>query len=244
VPASTSPAKPAHKKFKNADQECTAAADTDAVYQDADTGLTFSSSFQLYKSDGRGITFRVAVPDNVASYTAFDAVVQMVVPNDVGWAGLAWGGSMPKNPILVAWKGTSNNVVLSSRWATWVSPFPPSLIIPGVSNSPPSGHVLPTDYSLATYTLFKAGTKSNSTHWQFTALCKGCTSWDAGSGALRYLAPRGGNRLAFAYSPTKPSSPNSPSSTLAIHDVHGYWQHDFAGGVNAGFEAAVARLTT
>ena len=42
----------------------------------------------------------------------------MVVPNDVGWAALAWGGSMPKNPLLIAWRGTSNNVVLSSRWAT------------------------------------------------------------------------------------------------------------------------------
>ena len=93
------------------------AADSNAIYQDADTGLVFSSAFQLYKSDGRGITFRVAVPDGVDSYTPFDAVIQMVVPNDVGWAGLAWGGSMPKNPILVAWKGTTN-VVLSSRWAT------------------------------------------------------------------------------------------------------------------------------
>ncbi len=107
-----------------------------------------------------------------------------------------------------------------------------------------SGHVQPTDYSGATYTLFKAGTKSNSTHWQFTALCKGCTSWDAGSGALRYLSPKGGNRLAFAYSPTKPSNINSPSSSIAIHDVHGYWNHDFTGAVNPNFATTVQKLTT
>lgn len=87
------------------------------VYQDPDTGLTFSSAFQLYKTDGRGITFRIAVPDDAQSYTAYDAVVQMVVPNDAGWAGLAWGGSMPRNPLLVAWKGNGDNIVLSSRMA-------------------------------------------------------------------------------------------------------------------------------
>lgn len=95
-----------------------AAAAANAIYQDSDTGLIFSSNFALYKADGRGITFRVAIPDDAESYTAYDAVIQIVVPNDVGWAGLAWGGSMPRNPILVAWRGSSNNVVLSSRWAT------------------------------------------------------------------------------------------------------------------------------
>jgi hypothetical protein len=107
-----------------------------------------------------------------------------------------------------------------------------------------SGHTMPTEYSGAQYTLFKSGTKSNSTHWQFTALCKGCTAWDAGSGSMRYLNPRGGNRLAFAYSPSKPSNLNSPSSSIPIHDVHSYWSHDFAQAANANFETTVQRLTS
>jgi len=204
----------------------TAVADN-AVVQDPDTGLVFTSNFQLYKSDGRGITYRVAVPDDAQNYAAFDVVVQVIIPNDVGWAGLAWGGSMTNNPLLVAWRGSSNNVILSPRWA--------------------SSHVMPTSSTTSSYTLFKAGTKSNSTHWQFTALCKGCTSWDpsgTGSGTTRYLSPRGGNRLAFAYSPTKPSSANSPSSSLPIHDVHGYWNQDFAAAANANFAATVQRLAS
>lgn len=60
----------------------------------------------------------MAIPDGVQSYTSYDAVIQMVVPNDVGWAGLSWGGSMTNNPLLVAWRDYSNNVVLSPRWAT------------------------------------------------------------------------------------------------------------------------------
>ncbi|KAK4125178.1 iron reductase domain protein [Parathielavia appendiculata] len=200
-----------------------AAQTANAIYRDSETGLVFSSNFALYKADGRGITYRVAIPDTAQQNTAYDVVIQMVVPNDVGWAGLAWGGSMPRNPLLVAWRGSNNNVVLSSRMA--------------------SGHVQPTEYSGAQYTLFQTGTKSNSTHWQFTALCKGCTAWQSSS-STRYLNPRGGNRLAMAYSPTKPSNVNSPSSSIPIHEVHAYWSHDFAQAANTNFEATVQRLTS
>ena len=78
----------------------------------------FTSETLLYKVDGRTITYRVAIPDSAQNYAAFDTVIQVVVPNDVGWAGLAWGGGMTKNPLLVAWRTSSNSVVLSSRWAT------------------------------------------------------------------------------------------------------------------------------
>ncbi|KAK4143513.1 uncharacterized protein C8A04DRAFT_28704 [Dichotomopilus funicola] len=197
----------------------TAAADT---VHDSETGLTFSSAFQLYKSGGHGITFRVAIPDDAQSNAAYDAVVQVIAPSDVGWTGLAWGGSMPKDPLLISWQGPSGPV-LSSRWA--------------------SGHVAPTSYTGAQYTLFRTGTKSNGTHWQFTALCKGCTAWDSsgsGSGPMRYLNPAGSNRLAFAYSPTKPSG--SADANIAVHEVHAYWSHDFAQARNADFAATIQRL--
>lgn len=116
------------------------------------------------------------------------------------------------------------------------------------SSPPTSGHVTPTSYTGSQYTLFKKGTKSNSTHWQFTALCRGCTAWNATAddpSSAHYLSPRGGNRLAFAYSATKPSNANSPSSaTLTVHDVFNYWSHDFAQAANANFDATVAKLTS
>ncbi|KAK4184584.1 hypothetical protein QBC35DRAFT_534859 [Podospora australis] len=200
----------------------TVTAAANAIYQDPDTGLVFSSNYALYKVD-KGITFRVAIPSDVQTYTSYDAVVQVVAPNDVGWVGIAWAGSMPRNPLLVAWRNTNNQVVLSSRWA--------------------NGHITPNTYAGAQYTLFKTGTKSNGTHWQYTALCKGCTSWTTDTGASRYLSPRGGNRLAFAYSPGRPSSPNSATSSIPIHEVHGYWQHDFSGAANSNFETTVERLS-
>jgi hypothetical protein len=102
---------------------------------------------------------------------------------------------------------------------------------------------MPELWSGSEYTLFSSGTKSNGTHWQFTALCKGCASWAPSSGSTRYLSPRGGNRLAMAYSPTRPSNPNSPSATIAYHAVHSYWSHDFAQATNPDFDAAVQRLS-
>ncbi|KAL2257088.1 hypothetical protein VTK26DRAFT_680 [Humicola hyalothermophila] len=201
---------------------CAVAAASE-TYNDPDTGLVFSSEFKLYKADGRGITYRVAIPDDAQAYSSFDAVVQFVVPNDVGWAGLAWGGSMPQNPLLVAWRDDSNRPILSSRWAT--------------------GHVAPQPYNGAQYTLFQTGTKSNSTHWQFTALCQGCSSWTLNSGVTRYVMPRGGIRMAFAYSPNRPSPPSSPTSTLTIHEVFGYIDQDLGKGLNANFQSIVERLS-
>jgi hypothetical protein len=88
------------------------------VFRDPDTGLTFTSNVAYITADRQYITYRVAIPEGVQSYTAYDLVIQMVMPNQVAWSGLAWGGSMPRNPLLLAWRNTNNNVVLSSRMAS------------------------------------------------------------------------------------------------------------------------------
>lgn len=102
-------------------------------------------------------------------------------------------------------------------------------------------HVQPTVWSGATLEVLKTGTHSNGTHWQFTAKCTGCTSYQSSSGSTRYLNPKGGNRLAFAYSATKPSNPSSSSSTFSAHDVIGYWTHDFSLGQNPQFASLVTK---
>ncbi|KAK0725789.1 hypothetical protein B0H67DRAFT_481603 [Lasiosphaeris hirsuta] len=198
------------------------AAVASTIYRDPDTGLTFAQNVGLYKSDGRGVTFRIAVPDAVDSYAPYDVVIQIVVPTEVGWAGFAWNGGMAKNPLLAVWRASNNqDVVVSSRW----------------SNS----HVSPTPYAGSQYTVFKTGTKYNSTHWQVTAKCTGCTSWTS-DGGNRYLQPKAQNRVAFAYSPSKPSNPNSNTSNFPVHDVHAYWNHEFALASNANFATTVQKL--
>ncbi|XDG09088.1 hypothetical protein ABKA04_008703 [Annulohypoxylon sp. FPYF3050] len=43
------------------------------------------------------ITWRIAIPS--VGEGPFDVLLQVVAPNRVGWAGLAWGGGMLYNPI-------------------------------------------------------------------------------------------------------------------------------------------------
>lgn len=104
-----------------------------------------------------------------------------------------------------------------------------------------SGHTTPTSYTGATYTLLTNGQKSNGSHWQFTAKCSGCTTWTGSNGAQRINPGATSQRLAFAWSPTKPGSPGSNTSTIAVHDTPNYWYHDFSKGQNPNFAELLAR---
>ncbi|RKU47033.1 hypothetical protein DL546_008568 [Coniochaeta pulveracea] len=190
------------------------------VYNDAETGFTFSQYQASYSLSGKYLTFRIAVPSDAQNGAAYDTVIQVVAPNDVGWLGLAWGGSMTYDPLTVSWSN-GGSVVVSSRYAT--------------------AHALPATYSGATYQVFKTGTRSNGTHWQFTAKCSGCTAYAVQNGNQKFLNPKGSNRLAFAYSGTKPSSPSNPSSSFSVHDVFGYWSHDFSLAQNPNFSQLVTK---
>ena len=59
--------------------------------------------------------YRIAVPQP-ANGTNYDIVLQVVAPKDVGWAGLAWGGSMLDCPLTVAWVNGQTQMI-SSRYA-------------------------------------------------------------------------------------------------------------------------------
>lgn len=191
------------------------------VYVDPITGFTFSQYDALYQL-GKTIAFRIAIPTGVNSSSAFPVVIQVVAPLDVGWAGLAWGGSMTYNPLTVQWQN-GNNVQVSSRYATAHSP-------------PPS-------YAAATYELFKTGTgtKVNGTHWQYTAKCTGCTAFTGANNARVFLNPNGGNRVAWAFSSAKPSSPSSNTSSIPVHDAQNTWNWDFAAGANPQFSALLVK---
>ncbi|KAK4187060.1 hypothetical protein QBC35DRAFT_250457 [Podospora australis] len=190
-----------------------------SVYQDPDTGLTFSS----YTSD-RGVSFRVAIPEDIpAGDKVFDTVLQIQAPVDIGWAGFAWGGHMVYNPLSIAWANGTSNVVLSSRIAY--------------------GYYSPPEYPLAEYKVLKAGTHINATHWQLTTLCKGCSRWGDEDIGYTEIDPEYDSTLAYAYSDYPVDEPSDPSSTFGIHDSLGH--PVFALGTqarNADFEAKVATL--
>jgi len=195
------------------------AADT-SVYRDPETGFTFSQFNAAYQI-GNSIAIRIAVPSPVAANTPYDAVIQIVAPNAVvGWTGLAWGGTMLSNPLTLFWEYNSKPLV-SSRYT--------------------NTRVMPPAWTGASLTVFKTGTKTNGTHWQFTAKCTGCTSFTGSSNSNTVLTPTGVNRLAFAYATARPSNPSSNTSSIGPHDVYNYWNHDFASAGNTAFASLVAK---
>ncbi|KAF9735132.1 cellobiose dehydrogenase [Paraphaeosphaeria minitans] len=187
------------------------------TYVDQETGFTFSE-YKAAFSLSANIVFRFALPSNAPS-GPYNTVIQAVVPNQLGWIGLAWGGNMVRNPLTVAYPN-GQKATVSSRWAT--------------------GHSTPGAYTGATYTLLNTGNKVNGSHWQFTAKCAGCTTWTGTSGSVR-ISPTGSSRLAFAYSTGKAASPSSNTSTIPVHDTPNYFTNDFSLGQNPNFDALLQR---
>ncbi len=190
---------------------------------DHETGFTFTEFPGQYTVSGKPILFRVAVPTGVATGSDFDVVLQIVAPIDVGWTAVSWGAQMVRSPLTAAWASGRGSAIVSSRYAR--------------------SHVLPDVYSGASYQVFAAGTHANRTHWQVTAKCTGCTAFSGSGGATRRLNAKGSNRLAFAYCKTPPYQPSSSSSGFEVHDVVGYWNHDFTTAQNTAFASLVAKNT-
>jgi hypothetical protein len=85
-------------------------------YVDSETGFTFSET-KAAATLSSNIIYRIAQPANVPAGQPYDVVLQVVAPNSLGWVGLAWGGSMIRNPLTVAYPNGQKSTV-SSRWAT------------------------------------------------------------------------------------------------------------------------------
>ena len=56
------------------------------------------------------------------STTGTEFIGEIVAPIAIKWAGIALGGAMIGNPLLVAWPN-GNTIVTSTRWATFVHEF-------------------------------------------------------------------------------------------------------------------------
>ncbi|KAK5651981.1 hypothetical protein OQA88_11524 [Cercophora sp. LCS_1] len=163
------------------------------------------------------IAYRLAIPDT-ATAGNFDVLLQIVAPKAVGWAGLAWGGVMTNNPLLVAWPNGANAAVATSRRAS-------SRTYPAVA----------TD---VTYTVLP-GSGANATHWTLNALAKGASSF----GTTKLDPASTSVSFAYAQAAGAPSTPADPASRFAIHQSRGKFTHDLAAAKIANFAAAVEKLS-
>jgi len=188
------------------------------AYVDTETGLKFAA----YNSD-RGIAFRVALPGKIEAGKDFDIILQVAAPIEIGWVGFAWGGSMTYNPLAIMWPNGTSNAVLASRIAY--------------------GYYTPPAYEQAKYTVLKTGTHINSTHFQVTTLCKGCSRWgDEEIGFTEIDATAEETTFGFAYGNHAVDNPASADSTFAIHDSIGHPIYKLAVATNDDFDAKVAAL--
>jgi len=195
-------------------------AEETSVVRDAETGFSFAQYGAEYVI-GSKIWFRIAIP-SPALTANYDIVLQIIAPNVVGWTGVAWGATMINNPLTIGWP-YSNTAVGSVRRT--------------------SVRTAPQLYTGATLQVLKTGTHgSNGTHWQITMKCSGYSTFIGSNNANKTLNANGSNRLAFAYSKTRPSS-SSSSAMISVHDLATYWDHDFSQAGNIDFAQLVARNT-
>ncbi|KAI0551689.1 hypothetical protein F4679DRAFT_537622 [Xylaria curta] len=164
---------------------------------------------------------RVALP--AVEKDPFDILMQIVAPKAAaGWAAVAWGGKMTKNPITVAW-ANGNQTVVSSRWADTRTP--------------------PVAYPNATYTVLK-GSTANATHWTLTALCSQCASWTADNAKTALNPNDTAAKFAYALAPTPPPQPANNASSIAKHTIHASFTVDLAAAKTEKFDDYVKALSS
>lgn len=76
-----------------------------------------SVCYSEYAASPSGVLYRIAIPD--VAQPPFDVLLQIVAPAKVGWAGIAWGGSLKGSPLAVAYPN-GDTVAASSHWAKLV----------------------------------------------------------------------------------------------------------------------------
>ncbi|PGH12260.1 hypothetical protein AJ80_06774 [Polytolypa hystricis UAMH7299] len=191
-----------------------AAAQTDSrPYCDSTTGVCYSS----YES-ARGIFYNIALPSTPSN----DAIIQIIAPLSIGWAGFSWEGHMSYNPLAVAWQN-DDEVVVSSRLSF--------------------GPTYPNAYDGATYTILD-GTGVNETHWILNARCQGCTYYESISSGTNITIDEGDTaKFAYAYSEEPPFVPADNTSLFNVHIEAGNWYHDIVGSRSESYAEWIETLS-
>ncbi|KAI0635059.1 cellobiose dehydrogenase [Trametes polyzona] len=173
-----------------------------APYVDPGNGFVFDGVTDPVHS----VTYGIALPQ---ASTSSEFIGEFVAPIDAKWIGLALGGAMIGDLLLVAWP-YENKIVASARYAT--------------------GYTLPTTYAGPTITTLPSSSV-NSTHWKFVFRCQNCTSWDGGS-----IDPTGTGVFAWAYSNVAVDDPSDPNSSFAEHTDFGFYGVNFPDAQTSNYQ--------
>ncbi|KAK1149110.1 hypothetical protein N8T08_007788 [Aspergillus melleus] len=158
-----------------------------SAYSDSVSGI----DFQQWCDSSSGFCFGMALPEDADT----DFIGQLVVPlsDGKGWGGVSLSSSMTHALLIGAWPN-GDGAVATLREAT--------------------SYTNPDEYDGdASIAEIPSGTSTNSTHFTYTFLCKGCIVGDP----TTFSADDESYFLGWALSKTNPSTPASASSVLNYH---------------------------
>ncbi|EIN05508.1 cellobiose dehydrogenase [Punctularia strigosozonata HHB-11173 SS5] len=177
-------------------------AQTSTSFTDPNNGITF----QGLQEPVHGVSYGFVFPE---STTGDEFIGEILAPVDAKWIGLALGGAMAGDLLLVAWPN-GNSIVSSTRYTT--------------------GYVQPTEYDGPILTTLPY-TTVNSTHWKWVYRCQNCTSWSGGS-----ITQTSVSVFAWAYSDVGVDDPSDPQSTFDEHTDFGFWGENVANAHSANYD--------
>jgi len=153
-------------------------------------------AFQGWTDTTTNITIGFALPPTTATgATATEFIGEIRAPIANKWAGIALGGQMANNLLLVAWPN-AGAVVASPRFAT--------------------GYIQPTVYAGPTLTTLSSAV--TATDWTWVFRCQNCTAWAGGA-----LDTSSSAVMAYVYGLTAVDTPASASSNFLEHDGFDFW---------------------
>ncbi|KAH8107442.1 cytochrome domain of cellobiose dehydrogenase Hp3 Ph 7.5 [Phellopilus nigrolimitatus] len=191
-----------------------AAAATAALAQSSsytDSGITF----QGITDSTYNITVGFVMPPAGSAGTD-EFIGEIISPTSINWVGVALGGKMANDLLLVAWPN-GEDIVASTRFAT--------------------GHVQPTAYAGPTLTTLSQ-TSVDADTWRWVFRCQNCTSWagDDTSGSLNTTSV---GTVAWAISSEAVDDPSDPESDFHKHNDTGTWAEDFAGASSSSYSSYI-----
>ncbi|KAF9525707.1 cellobiose dehydrogenase [Crepidotus variabilis] len=174
-------------------------AQSGGPYIDPDNGVTFYGITE----PAHGVTYGFVFPPLDQNSTEF--IGEIVAPIAAGWAGVAPGGSMLRNLLLVAWPN-AGKIVRSARYAT--------------------SYALPTAMSGPVLTDLPSS-KVNETHWKWVYRCQNCVTWSTDTGTNSIPVSSTGVP-AWAFSSRAVQTPSDAQSTFVQHTDFGFFGLDFS----------------
>ncbi|PIL27426.1 hypothetical protein GSI_10574 [Ganoderma sinense ZZ0214-1] len=180
-----------------------ALAQVAAPYTDPGNGFVFDGVTDAVY----GVQYGIVLPQ---ADTSTEFIGEIVAPIAAKWIGLAFGGAMIGDLLLVAWPN-GNEIVASTRYAT--------------------AYAQPTAYDGPILTTLPSSSV-NSTHWKYVYRCQNCTSWEGGGG----ISPTGTGVFAWAYSSVGVDDPSDINSTFQEHTDFGFYGINFPDAQNSNYQ--------